>query len=59
MFKFRRSVAIYLVFMFGLFLGQLNDKLLFIIGVPIFITLVMMWDEVSYKRNSLKVKRGN
>ena len=50
MFKFRRSVAMYLVFMLGLFLGQVNDKLIFIIGVPILMALIMLWDEVTYKR---------
>ena len=56
MYNFRRSVAIYLVFIFGMLLGKLNKDLIFIIGTPILLILIMKWDEVSFnKKRSLQV----
>ena len=54
MYKFRRSVAIYLIFVFGMLLGKLNKDLIFIIGIPILLILIMMWDEVSFNRKKKK-----
>lgn len=53
MYKFRRSIAIYLVFIFGMILGRTNKDLIFILGVPLSLILIMMWDEVSYKNKKI------
>ncbi|MDT2842876.1 hypothetical protein [Vagococcus lutrae] len=54
MFKLRRYVALYLVFMLGLLLGHLNSDLLAIVGIPILFILIMQWDEVSFQRGRIK-----
>lgn len=51
MYKFRRSIVIYFVFIFGMILGRINEGLIFIFGIPLLLILIMMWDEVSYKKN--------
>lgn len=55
----RRFGILLLIFILGLILGSLNSKLIAILSIPLLLLWFFSWDEVSYKRNSLKTKRGN
>ncbi|MGX6978682.1 hypothetical protein ACWN8V_05420 [Vagococcus elongatus] len=48
----RRLFFLFFVLLIGIFLGNLGLKTAFLIVVPIFLILIMLWDEASYRYTS-------
>lgn len=55
----RRYGILFVIFVLGLVLGSLDSKWIAVLGIPLLLLWLFSYDEVSYKRNSLKMKRGN
>lgn len=55
----RRYGFILSVFILGMVLGSLNDKLIAILGIPLVMMFLFNFDIVSYQKNLIKMKRGN
>lgn len=58
MYRLRRSVLLYMVFMLGMMLGHLDSRLMAIVGIPILLILLIQWDEVSFKREGVRNGRS-
>ena len=54
MYQFRRLSLLFVVLVIGMLLTIVNEALIFIVGVPSMMLLLMQWDEVSYKKNIKK-----
>lgn len=54
MYQFRRLSLLFVVLVIGMLLTMINGALIFIVGVPSLMLLIMKWDEVSYKKNIKK-----
>lgn len=59
LFRSRRNAVLLVCYLVGLIVSVLNIKLAISIGVVACMMWMFDYDEVSYKRNSLKTKRGN
>lgn len=54
--KVRRFGLLLGVFILGMALGALNSRLLAILGIPLILLFIMVYDEASYKsKKSLEV----
>lgn len=54
MYQFRRLSLLFVVLVIGMLLTMVNEALIFIVGVPSLMLLIMKWDEVSYMKNIKK-----
>lgn len=57
MFKVRRYGLLLVVFVSGMLLGSLNSQLLAILGIPLLLIFVMLYDEASYTRKNVRNRR--
>lgn len=57
MYGVRRFGLLLGVFILGMALGALNNQLLAILGVPLFLILFMAYDEASYTRKNIRSRR--
>ncbi|UDM73289.1 hypothetical protein [Vagococcus fluvialis] len=55
--KVRRFGLLLGVFVLGMSLGALNSQLLAILGIPLFLVFVMVYDEASYTRKNIRSRR--
>lgn len=51
MYKFRRLSLLFVVLIIGMLLTIVNETLIFIVGVPSLMLLIMKWDEVSHMKS--------
>lgn len=54
MYQFRRLSLLFVVLVIGMLLTMVNEALIFIVGVPSLMLLIMKWDEVSYMKSIKK-----
>lgn len=55
--KARRFGLLLGVFVLGMALGALNNQLLAILGIPLFLIFFMVYDEASYTRKNTRNRR--
>lgn len=55
----RRLFFLFFVLLIGIFLGNLGLKTALLIVVPIFLILIMMWDEASYRCTNHRKQQQN
>ncbi|UDM74019.1 hypothetical protein [Vagococcus fluvialis] len=57
--RVRRLWLLLAIYLLGAFTYSISLELLLIIVVPLSMLIFMNYDEASYKKNIIKMKRGN